>query len=198
MNLAAAPLHFTYPCAILFWAVFAWCFAAELLLIARNRPQSAIVAPSSLRVLTIGLALAFACAFSLAGKPAWRWSPAMTHVAFFSGLSLLVTGSLLRRHCWRVLGNYFSGHVAAQINHPVITSGAYAWVRHPSYSGALLMNTGVGIAIGSWASAAVLLLASTALYGHRIAVEEKFMLANLGEPYRVFMAGRKRLVPHVY
>jgi protein-S-isoprenylcysteine O-methyltransferase Ste14 len=40
--------------------------------------------------------------------------------------------------------------------------------------------------------------ASCALYSYRIVVEEKVLLASIGEPYRVFMTTRKRLVPYVY
>jgi protein-S-isoprenylcysteine O-methyltransferase Ste14 len=181
-----------------FWAIFLWAYWPEFMLISRPRPQAAVVAAGSLRVLTVGLSLAFVAAFSLAWQPVLRWSPLTGHFAFFIGLVLLVSGSLLRRHCWRVLGTYFTGHVAVQVDQPVVTAGAYAWVRHPSYSGALLMNLGVGIALGSWVSAALLLIASIALYGYRIAVEEKILLAHIGEPYRAYMAGRKRLVPHVY
>jgi protein-S-isoprenylcysteine O-methyltransferase Ste14 len=194
----SAPLVYQYPYAFAFWPIFAWAYWPELLLITRRRPKAAVVDAGSSRVLIAGLALAFAGAFALAGSASLRWSPAISHLAFFTGLALLVSGSLLRRHCWRVLDRYFTSHVAAQTDQRVITSGAYAWVRHPAYSGALLMNTGIGFALGSWASLALLLIASVALYSYRIAVEEKFLLLNLGEPYRAFMMSRKRLVPHVY
>jgi protein-S-isoprenylcysteine O-methyltransferase Ste14 len=194
----SAPLAFSHAYAFLFWAIFAWAFWPEFKLITRPRPQAKTVAATSLRVLTIGLTLAFWLAFSLSWRSAWRWSPGAGQFTFFAGLALLVLGSLLRRHCWRVLGNYFTAHVAAQINQPIINTGAYAWVRHPSYSGALLMNIGVGIALGNWASLASLSVASIALYGYRIVVEEKFLLINVGEPYRAFMASRKRLVPYVF
>jgi len=54
------------------------------------------------------------------------------------------------------------------------------------------MNTGIGLALGSWASTAVLALASCAVYRYRIAVEERTLLAVVGEPYRQFMATRRR------
>jgi len=39
---------------------------------------------------------------------------------------------------------------------------------------------------------------SFAVYGYRIAVEERALLAAIGEPYREFMSTRKRLIPFVY
>lgn len=79
-----------------------------------------------------------------------------------------------------------------------MTSGAYALVRHPSYSAAILMNIGLGLALGSWGSTALLALASFATYSYRIAVEERALLAVVGEPYRHFMRTRRRLIPFVY
>jgi protein-S-isoprenylcysteine O-methyltransferase Ste14 len=75
---------------------------------------------------------------------------------------------------------------------------AYAVVRHPSYSAGILMNLGLGLALGSWGSAAVLTLASVAVYSYRIAIEERALLAVVGEPYREYMRTRRRLIPFVY
>ena len=60
------------------------------------------------------------------------------------------------------------------------------------------MNTGVGLALGSWASTALLIVVTFAVYAYRIAVEERALAAALGEPYRAFMRTRKRLIPFIY
>jgi protein-S-isoprenylcysteine O-methyltransferase Ste14 len=60
------------------------------------------------------------------------------------------------------------------------------------------MNTGIGLALGSWASTAVLALAAFGVYSYRIAVEERTLLAVVGEPYREFMRTRRRLIPFIY
>jgi protein-S-isoprenylcysteine O-methyltransferase Ste14 len=96
------------------------------------------------------------------------------------------------------LGASFTGDVRAHPDQPIVTAGAYALVRHPSYSAGILMNTGMGLALGSWASAVVLALASVAVYSYRIAVEERTLLAVVGEPYREFMRTRRRLIPFIY
>ena len=60
------------------------------------------------------------------------------------------------------------------------------------------MNAGAGLALGSWASTALLVVGSLAAYSYRIAVEERALLKAVGEPYREFMRTRKRLIPYIY
>jgi protein-S-isoprenylcysteine O-methyltransferase Ste14 len=142
--------------------------------------------------------LAFVAAFPLAWAPALQVAAPVRGMVFWSGVALLIAGSLLRRHCWRMLGAYFTGDVRVQANQPVVAAGAYSFLRHPSYTAGVLMNIGVGLALGSWASAFLLTVASLLVYSYRIKVEERVLLAAIGEPYRDFMRTRKRLIPYVY
>lgn len=61
---------------------------------------------------------------------------------FLFGVTAVGLASALRKWCYRTLGPMFRGEVAIQQNHKLITSGPYAWVRHPGYSGALLFFVG--------------------------------------------------------
>ena len=60
------------------------------------------------------------------------------------------------------------------------------------------MNIGIGLALGSWASTALLALAAFAVYSYRIAVEERTLLNVIGAPYQEFMRTRRRLIPFLY
>jgi protein-S-isoprenylcysteine O-methyltransferase Ste14 len=81
---------------------------------------------------------------------------------------------------------------------PVITSGPYRVLRHPSYTGLLLASIGVGLASANWvALIGVFLLTLTPLLW-RIRVEEHALLAALGDGYRCYAAQHKRLVPLVW
>lgn len=117
--------------------------------------------------------------------------------ALWIGTALLAAGSLLRRHCWRMLGSYFTGNVQTVEGQPVVTRGAYAYVRHPSYTAGMLMFAGIGIALGSWLSAAVAIATAVAVYAYRVRVEEAALVKALGQPYIDYMKTRKRFVPYL-
>jgi protein-S-isoprenylcysteine O-methyltransferase Ste14 len=59
------------------------------------------------------------------------------------------------------------------------------------------MFAGIGIALENWASVAILILVSVAVYSYRVAVEERALLETIGEPYATFMRTRKRFVPFI-
>lgn len=191
------PLPFVWPYALLFWGTFFWVFWPEFGIVRRARRAPGAEDARSLQVILLGMWVALLGAFFLAFVPALQF-PRHRVAIFLAGLAVLVSGSLLRRHCWRMLGSSFTGDVRARADQEVVTRGAYAILRHPSYTAGILVNTGVGIVLGSWASAAILLLVSFAVYSYRIAVEERALLAAIGEPYREFTRTRKRVIPFVY
>jgi protein-S-isoprenylcysteine O-methyltransferase Ste14 len=195
------PLPFVWPYWPVFWAGCVWAFWPEFRII-RTAQKSVAAGDSpdagSVRAITLGGGIAMAIAVPLAWVPALHVPPALDLAVFVAGVVTLVAGSLLRRHCWRQLGASFTGDVRARPDQLIVTTGAYAFLRHPSYSAGILMNTGIGLALGSWGSAALLALAAFVVYGYRIAVEERTLLAVVGEPYRQFMRGRRRLIPFIY
>jgi protein-S-isoprenylcysteine O-methyltransferase Ste14 len=196
------PLPFVWPAAVPFWVVYVWAFVPEGLLLRRaGRSPAARGAQDagSLRVLVLGTWVALTAAFVLAFRaPAAAMSDASRMPAYVAGIALLVAGSLLRRHCFRMLGAHFTGAVQVTADQPVVERGAYRWVRHPSYSAGVLMFAGIGLALGNWASAAVLVAATIALYAYRVAVEERALGATLGERYAAYRSRtRYRFIPFV-
>ena len=195
------PLPFAWPWWPLFWAIFLWAFMPEFRIVQRARkPAAAAGSPdaSSTRVIMIGMWVATLIAFPLAWVPALRVHVVPPLAVFAAGVAFLVAGSLLRRYCWRLLGASFTGDVRARADQPIVTTGAYALLRHPSYTAGVLMNAGIGLALGSWGSTAVLVLVSLAVYSYRMAVEERALLAAVGEPYRDLLRTRRRLIPYIY
>jgi protein-S-isoprenylcysteine O-methyltransferase Ste14 len=136
-------------------------------------------------------------AFPVAFVRAWSFPPRAQLPAFAVGLSMILLGSLLRRYCWRTLGQYFTGDVRARADQPVIRTGPYRLVRHPSYTAGIMMFVGIGLALGSWLSLVLLAIAAIATYAYRVTIEERALLNTIGEPYRDYMRETKRFIPYV-
>jgi protein-S-isoprenylcysteine O-methyltransferase Ste14 len=192
------PLIYRWPHALVFWAVFLWAFMPEYGILRRARRAQGESDSKSLQVIVAGQSIAFFGSFALAWIPALQFAPAHRVIALYAGVALIVAGSLLRRHCWRMLGASFTGDVRAHEDQVIVSRGAYRFLRHPSYTAGIVLNAGVGIALGSWVCAVLLSVASTVVYMYRITVEERALVAVIGEPYRAFMKARKRLIPFVY
>ena len=199
------PLIDVWPYGIVFWAAFVWAYWPEFRIVrsgARSAKQAHSQDAGSVRVIMYGSFLAYVIGVPLSAVRALRFPASAQVAAFVAGLLLLVAGSLLRRHCWRMLGASFTGDVRAhadqQVVTQVVTRGAYALLRHPSYTAGVLMHTGFGVALGSWGSALAMTAITFATYLYRMRVEERTLLAAIGEPYRDFLRTRKRLIPFVY
>lgn len=194
------PLPFVWPYALVFWGVYIWAFAPEWRIV-RSGVEGARRAGSqdrgSVRVLLAGMWIALFLAFPLAFVPAWSFPRRVQLPMFAAGLSLILLGSLLRRYCWRTLGEYFSGDVRARPDQPVISSGPYRLVRHPSYTAGMMMFVGIGLALGSWFSLGLLTIATIGTYSYRVVIEERTLLDAIGEPYESYMKARKRFIPYV-
>ena len=193
------PLPFTWPWLLVFWPVYVWVFVPEFRVVGRaQRAPRPAEDGGSLRVVLMGFNIALLAAFLLAFAVKSAALPGNRYVWFFLGVATLIAGSLLRRHCFRVLGKVFTGAVAIQDDHRVIDAGAYRWVRHPSDSAALLIALGIALCLGNWLSVLVCVGVAFLAYNYRARVEEQALLASLGPPYAEFMAARKRFIPFIY
>ncbi len=97
-----------------------------------------------------------------------------------------------------MLGKHFTGDVKASPDQPVVDRGIYRWVRHPSYTGGMLMYMGTGLALTNWLSVLIITVAGGAAYLYRVRVEEQALQANLGGRYQEYMRRTKRFVPFVF
>jgi protein-S-isoprenylcysteine O-methyltransferase Ste14 len=75
-------------------------------------------------------------------------------------------------------------YVQVAADQVVVRSGQYAAIRHPAYTGNLLIYAGVGPLLANWASLAALMVIPLLGLTPRIAVEEALLQARLGGPYR--------------
>ncbi len=149
-------------------------------------------------VLTFGIWLGiFAGYFFAYGVPqlAILWHRTLL---FWFGIVLMLVGILFRQYSIRVLGKYFTTRVAIQPGQTVIEAGPYRWIRHPSYSGALITILGVAISFANWLSLVFVLLIPFLGYSYRVWVEENTLVKALGQSYKDYMKRTKRFIPFVY
>jgi protein-S-isoprenylcysteine O-methyltransferase Ste14 len=117
---------------------------------------------------------------------------------FVAGLALMLAGIVLRQWAVAMLGDSFTVVVRVRQGQEVIDTGPYRFVRHPSYTGMLMTFAGIGVALGNWISILCVIIVPLIGIVVRIGVEERALLEGLGEPYRQFAEGRKRLIPGVW
>lgn len=113
------------------------------------------------------------------------------------GVVLLAIGGALRIGPVFVLGNRFSGLVAIQPGHTLVTTGLYRFIRHPSYLGLIL--TMIGWALG-FRSGVGLLIAGLifVVLLVRIRSEERLLLSQFGDEYAAYRARTWRLFPGLF
>jgi protein-S-isoprenylcysteine O-methyltransferase Ste14 len=129
--------------------------------------------------------------------PPWTSGSAQL-LMYATGLVAMAAGTFLRRRCFVTLGEDFTFSVKVSAAQPIVQTGAYRWVRHPSYTGGLLYNIGIGLVLTNLLSTIVLTLTMSAVYAFRVMVEEKALLKLHGERYRQYMRSTKRFVPFLF
>jgi protein-S-isoprenylcysteine O-methyltransferase Ste14 len=117
---------------------------------------------------------------------------------FLAGICLMLLGTAFRWYCVSVLGKYFTFDVATHRGQVLIEAGPYRYIRHPSYSGALLTLLGFGLALGNWAGLVVVLSCMGFAYAYRIPVEEAALVSALGETYKQYQKRTWRLLPYLF
>ena len=113
------------------------------------------------------------------------------------GVALFAAGGALRIWPVFVLGRRFSGLVAIQPGHTLVTSGVYGVIRHPSYLGLFVNSVGWGLAFRSVVGVLLAALTIPPLLA-RIRAEETLLRAQFGAEYDAYRARTSRLVPWLF
>ena len=147
-------------------------------------------------------AVSILCAFALLWLPSvplpWlnqRFLPRGVW-CFWSGAAVTAGGLLFSVWARRHLGANWSQAVTLKQDHELITSGPYALVRHPIYTGLLLGFVGSAVALGEWRGLLAVALVFAVLW-HKLRLEEKWMRAQFGEPYAIYSRRVRALVPYI-
>jgi protein-S-isoprenylcysteine O-methyltransferase Ste14 len=115
-----------------------------------------------------------------------------------AGLALILAAAAMRVWVRVHIRGLYSGHVEVQNDHRLVQSGPYRFVRHPGYTGFLLLALGVTVGYSSLiglAAIPVLLLPGLA---YRMKVEERLLTGQFGDEYRAYALKTRQLIPFVW
>jgi protein-S-isoprenylcysteine O-methyltransferase Ste14 len=186
--------------ALIFWGACASWMLPEVVAwrVKRSTDSSMARDQGSLNLVAVlwwsGIAMDFSLSLLLP-QAAISWK--RTSV-FFVGICFMLLGIALRWYSAGTLGKYFTFDVAIQTGQTLVEVGPYRYIRHPSYSGALLTLLGFGLALGNWLGLAANLSCMGFAYTYRISVEEAALASALGESYKQYMRRTWRLVPFLF
>ena len=191
---SGGPVH-----AFVFWGAFCLWLAVETIGSRTKQSDDNSKAHDKDSLTLIKFLFCFALGFDFAlffllPRAAIVWERSLL---FWTGIILMNAGLALRLYSMSVLGQFFTYDVAIHTGQTVVETGPYRFIRHPSYTGALLAVLGVGLAIGNWAGLVVLFGLMAVAYTYRIQVEETVLTEALGESYEEYKRRTKRLIPFV-
>ena len=182
------------------WAAWIWL---ELVAVAaptildhlrgRGRRQDG----GSIAVPLACVGVAFVAAVRIARLP-FGALPGPPEAQLACGLVVMWAGLALRAWSIHHLGGLFRAIVVIQPDHRLVTTGPYRYLRHPSYTGALVAALGFGIALGHWTSAVILVGGWAIGIAYRIRVEEAVLRGAFGAAYEVYSARTRRVIPRLF
>jgi protein-S-isoprenylcysteine O-methyltransferase Ste14 len=116
---------------------------------------------------------------------------------FWLGAAVTVAGLLFAIWAREHLGRNWSRSVTIKQDHELITSGPYAVVRHPIYTGILAGFIGTAIALAQVRGLIALVLIFIALW-LKLRMEEQWMRSQFGESYATYSHQTSALVPYLF
>jgi protein-S-isoprenylcysteine O-methyltransferase Ste14 len=141
------------------------------------------------------LAVFFACPLE------WLYLPAVLPRNIWlqiTGAALILAAVALRAWTRAHIRGLYSGHMEVHADHRLVQSGPYRFIRHPGYTGFLLMTLGVAIGYSSWIGLAAIPLLLLPGLAYRMEVEERLLAEKFSEEYQVYARRSKKLIPGIW
>lgn len=117
---------------------------------------------------------------------------------FCIGIVVMIFGLFIRIWSVFTLGKSFRTTVEVHKDQEIIQKGPYKLIRHPSYTGLLMICLGYGIAVQNWLSLIVVIILPLAALLYRIYIEEEYMANTLGSKYEDYRLKTKKLIPWIW
>ena len=176
-----------------------FCYLAYWWAMSKNVKQTERREPLASRLVRL---ISFVCAAALLWLPSvplrllnQRFVPSGVW-CFWGGSAITASGMLFSVWARRYLGKNWSQAVTVKEGHELITTGPYALVRHPIYTGLLLAFAGCALARGEWRGLLAVALVFAVLW-HKLRLEEKWMRAQFGQSYDAYSRQVAAVVPYL-
>lgn len=184
----------------------AWCLSevAIRLINLINRPSRGAGGEDRFSFLAIWLALMVTVALAMTtwlsrrSMAGLNGDETLWSLLGWLGCVCLASGIAIRLAAVATLRRQFTTTVTILVQHRLVDSGPYRYVRHPAYLGLLLSLLGFGLCSGSWLSLAVAVGLPLTAVLYRIRVEEQALLRHFGAAYAAYAGRTKRLLPGIY
>ncbi len=190
-----APLihRWLFPVLWTAWAAYWWATSLDVKETTRREPVVSRVL--HLGPMVIAAAILWTPRFDVAGLdrrfiPWTAWDLPVGAALTLGGLAFAVWA---RRH----IGRNWSAIVTLKHDHELVTSGPYALVRHPIYTGLLFGFLGSAIALGQWRGLLAVAIVYVALL-RKYKLEERWMRERFGVAYDAYRTRVKALVPFLF
>ena len=115
-----------------------------------------------------------------------------------AGIVVAIIGFIIRWTAIVQLGKLFTVDVSIANRHTLKSSGLYKRVRHPSYSGLLLIIAGIAFCLNNLFSLVVILVPVFLAINYRIRIEEKILMEEFGEQYANYKKRVASIIPWIY
>ena len=185
---------------LIFFASAVW-IAFEISLVIRDRVQGKGTTgkdKGTRYINFIAITVAMTASGFLNGISRFWFPGGRTLAVFWLGFALLLSGAFLRVWSIVVLGRSFRTTVEVSHNQRVVERGPYKLIRHPSYSGLLLMCCGYGVADQNWLSLGIAVCLPLLALLYRIHVEEAALVSGIGSEYQEYQRRTKKLIPGIW
>ena len=167
-----------------------------------DRPQDPLVTAFRMKALFMLLTAYIWIAFFLRpfaiDLPEWGRPQEFLTQTFWGWFGCFVLGFGLRFWAIRSLGKFFTFELGTRKEHKVIDIGPYRWIRHPSYTGLIMVLVAL-MAMLSWVVPLLIsIFFCIVFFSKRIPDEEKMLLKDLGDDYKAYCKKTWALLPWIF
>jgi protein-S-isoprenylcysteine O-methyltransferase Ste14 len=142
--------------------------------------------------------IAFLMMFQPAASRRWLGLQILPNWPWLEALGVALTAAGLGFAVWAraYLGANWSSSVTVKVEHELIQTGPYRWVRHPIYTGMILAMLGTGIARAQVRGVIACIFLYISFY-IKSGIEERTMRQTFGEQYDEYSKHTGRIVPRI-